>query len=459
MPAPTLARKTFSVSRLAEFASEAELVKQTGHPVDRWPLVIVKELVDNGLDACEEGGVAPEIAVTIEDGVIMVADNGPGMLAETVEKLLDFSVRTSSRAAYVSPTRGAQGNALQSLIAMPFVLGDDGAFIVESHGIARRVAFSIDPIRQTPRVELIETPASIVQGTRIALPWPNFADFDLDSPWSEPEAARSEFLQLAASYAWFNPHLKLSVEWRGPGDEVKIVREPTDLSWTKWLPSQPTSPHWYDEARLRQLIGAEIAYAEERGLAIPTAREFLTQFRGLSGSAKAKAICASLALERMNLADLSAAKIAPFLAAMRQASRPIKPKELGVIGREHLFKRFAEAGVLPESFDYRCAPFEDSGLPYVMEVAFGLRPDKDDDGPVDPDDDEAVAASYEGRGKKKAVIVEGANFSPAVGGSPFRLEGLLKGQKIDADEPVVAFVHVTSPRLVYLDRGKTEVRL
>jgi hypothetical protein len=32
-------------------------VKQIGHGVDQWPLVIFKELTDNALDACEEGHV------------------------------------------------------------------------------------------------------------------------------------------------------------------------------------------------------------------------------------------------------------------------------------------------------------------------------------------------------------------------------------------------------------------
>ncbi len=222
-----------------------------------------------------------------------------------------------------------------------------------------------------------------------------------------------------------------------------MFREPTDPNWTKWLPSQPTSPHWYDEARFKQLIGAEIAHAEDHDRPCPTVREFLTQFRGLSGTQKGKAICASLNLERLSLADLKAERIAPLLAGMRQGARPIKPRDLGVIGRDHLFKRFAEIGVLPESFNYQCAALEDDGLPYVMEVAFGFRPDEE----VDETD------------RKKSVLIEGANFSPAVGGSPFRLEGLLAGQKIDAEEPVVVFAHVTSPRLVYLDRGKTEVRL
>ena len=47
MTALSLARKTFTVSRLAEFASKGELAKLVGHGEGRWPLVILKELADN----------------------------------------------------------------------------------------------------------------------------------------------------------------------------------------------------------------------------------------------------------------------------------------------------------------------------------------------------------------------------------------------------------------------------
>jgi hypothetical protein len=53
-PAATLSRETFTTSRLAEFCSQRELVAQTGHPVDDWPLVLVKELADNAIDIAEE---------------------------------------------------------------------------------------------------------------------------------------------------------------------------------------------------------------------------------------------------------------------------------------------------------------------------------------------------------------------------------------------------------------------
>jgi hypothetical protein len=41
--APVLDRLTFKTSRLAEFCSRRELVAQTGHRVQDWPLVILKE--------------------------------------------------------------------------------------------------------------------------------------------------------------------------------------------------------------------------------------------------------------------------------------------------------------------------------------------------------------------------------------------------------------------------------
>ena len=91
-----LKRETFKTSRLLDFCSERELVKQIGHGADRWPLVVLKELIDNALDAAEEAGIAPMIDVEVTDRAIIVTDNGPGIPAETVAGILDFSVRVSS---------------------------------------------------------------------------------------------------------------------------------------------------------------------------------------------------------------------------------------------------------------------------------------------------------------------------------------------------------------------------
>ena len=74
-----LNRTTFSTSRLLDFCSQKGLVAQTGHDTDDWPLVVLKELMDNALDACEEAGVPPEITITVDGDGITITDNGPGI--------------------------------------------------------------------------------------------------------------------------------------------------------------------------------------------------------------------------------------------------------------------------------------------------------------------------------------------------------------------------------------------
>lgn len=115
MSTAKLNRTTFTTSRLLEFCSEKELVAQTGHGTDQWPFVVVKELLDNALDACEEAGIAPTIEVKVDDNGISVADNGPGLPAKTIESVLDYSVRVSSREAYVAPAQVAGGNDPQAV--------------------------------------------------------------------------------------------------------------------------------------------------------------------------------------------------------------------------------------------------------------------------------------------------------------------------------------------------------
>ena len=60
---PRLARVAFKTSRLLDFVGRRELTAQIGHGVEQWPLVVLKELVDNALDAAEEAGRSPKITI------------------------------------------------------------------------------------------------------------------------------------------------------------------------------------------------------------------------------------------------------------------------------------------------------------------------------------------------------------------------------------------------------------
>ncbi len=174
--AAKLERTTLRTSRLLDFCSRKELIAQTGHQPEAWPLVLLKELVDNALDACEEAEVAPEIRIQVDDTGITVSDNGPGIPPETVADVLDFSIRVSSREAYVAPDRGAQGNALKTIIAMPFVLdGNQGVLEVDAAGARHRVEFSVSPIRQEPVIRHDVYPSDRKNGTEICMKWPDSA--------------------------------------------------------------------------------------------------------------------------------------------------------------------------------------------------------------------------------------------------------------------------------------------
>jgi DNA topoisomerase VI subunit B len=71
-----LSRETFATSRLLEFCSQKELASQTGQGVEQWPLVIVKEAVDNALDDAKQTCVTPHVAIAVRGGRIIVTDNG-----------------------------------------------------------------------------------------------------------------------------------------------------------------------------------------------------------------------------------------------------------------------------------------------------------------------------------------------------------------------------------------------
>ena len=144
-----LARQVFSVSRAADFLEARALVSQTGQPESRFGDVVLKELLDNALDASETAGVQPEITVTTDtDGDIQrvtVADNGAGIPPGVVGRILDFATLTSDKALYRSPCRGAQGNALKTIIGMiPAALGVTDPVIIEARGVRNVVAVSLD---------------------------------------------------------------------------------------------------------------------------------------------------------------------------------------------------------------------------------------------------------------------------------------------------------------------------
>ena len=452
-PELKLTRVAFKVSRLMEFCSERELQNQTGHSLWDWPLVVGKEVVDNALDACEEAEVAPDITVIVDSGTIIIQDNAGGIETDTIKSILDYSIRVSSREAYISPTRGAQGNALKTILAMGYVLdrkiGSDanaaGVTIIETRGIKHQIEFRVDHVNNQPKIIHTTAESPVKVGTKLTINWPPKDDL--------LEYAEDRFKRLIEAYVWFNPHLSLRGAWFG---REFINVKATNPNWEKWRPRNPTSPHWYDESRLQRYLAAHVARDRDLGQH-RTVRQFIAEFRGLSGTAVQRKVLEEVGCSHQSLAQFFGVDranrkgIAKLLAAMRRYSKPVAPKHLGVIGVEHLKQRFLAADGNIETFKYQCRKgTTPDGIPYVIEFAFGMH---------------QSGLSQHGVGVSRKIVT-GANWSAAIN-NPFRafgstgegLENTLAKVRANASQPVICALHLASAYIQYADRGKSSIIL
>jgi DNA topoisomerase VI subunit B len=454
-PSHKIERVAFHTSRLMEFASEKELVAQTGHQSYEWPRVIVKELVDNGIDACEDAEIAPVIKVAITTGKgdkptrIVIEDNGPGIHLNTIAGIIDYNVRVSSREAYISPTRGRQGNALKTVLPMSYVVGGkvQGETWIEAHGIKHRLIFSVNQIKQEPIVKHVRCQSRMMKGTRVTVFWPANADaIDV-----------GEISDLLTQYIWVNPHLTLQFVVNG---KTSIRREASNPDWNKYRACDATSAHWYTLEQFERYAGALIAQElEERPTSSRekvTVREFATQFRGMSASKKQREVLRELVASHMSLHrffgsedKVNHERMETLLRLLQKHTRPVRPELLGVIGEEHLRRLCVSVGGEPQSFKYFVSTGDTNGLPYVVEIA--TCPYK-----------QWVRGEDNRRGRQ---LITGVNFSATLE-NPFQtfrgMEGLdetLTELRAGKYAPVIVCVHYVSPHIEYLDRGKSRIGL
>ena len=429
-----LERTTFQVSRATEYFTEKELQRQIGRGKAWWPAALLKELVDNGLDACEVGNIAPEIEVEVGDDFFAVKDNGPGLPAAVIEGSLDFLQRVSDKVFYVSPTRGQLGNALKVVWAAPYVAHGEGKVVIETGGQRHTVEVGLDEVAQRPEVRhSVEDDASVRNGTSVRVAWPDSGcltgEAEDDDFYESPPTAR----ELVEGYAAFNPHATFRFS--------KLTFEATDPDFYKWRADEPTSAHWYTPETLRSLIAGYIA-REREGARARTVREFVAEFRGLSSTVKQKQVTEGFS--RTRLADLvedgrfDEGAVGQLLARMQELSRPVKPAALGVIGQTSLAAwMVGHAGVAPDSVEYAKKQGEQDGLPFVIEFAFGVRQDDD-------------------AGRR---VLCGLNWAPALGTPVAQLASLIQEARVDPHDPVTMVLHIARPRFEFTDHGKGKVAL
>jgi hypothetical protein len=254
---------------------------------------------------------------------------------------------------------------------------------------------------------------------------------------------------MAENFAWLNPHLSLAVDWDGCR-RIDITASDPDWGKKKWRACDPTSAHWYDFDRFARYMAAHIARDQDQGRRDRTVREFVAEFRGLSGSRKQKAVLDEVGASRIPLSTFFANgenrdAVARLLAACREQTKPVKPAELGCIGKDHLHCLLLAIGAEEHSVRYqkKLRTWPD-GMPCVIESAFAWLPES-----------------------SERHIVSGLNFSAAIR-DPFvalgnqygnSLSRILASQRAAAGESIAFFLHYVCPRMEFSDRGKAAVLL
>lgn len=344
MSAAILERQHFTISQECRYFQPDSLSKMIGQEPNQWRHAALKEMVDNALDAAESvyPALAPVIDVEFtetESGLILsVADNGPGIPAERVPRIADFSSNSSTKLFYRAPLRGAQGNAIKTLMGMPVALGQDhGRLEIESQG--QRHAVKAWLTITGPKLDFQQT-AIDSTATRITVMIPGTVDC---YHW---EPAR-----WITAYGLFNPHARLQIRKIGPvwsensetDDRNLATCLFSDLSltptvefpdpWRKFLPTDHTPAHWYSPAEFTHLV-----YAKADRNPDQTLGDFVQEFKGLSRVWRkvVKAIPAQTLGELLATPDT----IKVLHTAMQEQATAPKPEVLGRVGKDHFRQRF-----------------------------------------------------------------------------------------------------------------------
>ena len=353
----TANRTHLKIFRQAEYFDKRELEIQTGQGYEAFGEVVLKELIDNALDACESAGINPVIRIgyaNTDDRLrLAVGDNGNGISESVIKSILNFDTRTSDKAAYKSPTRGAQGNAFKTIIGIPHALGG-GGIVIESQGLRHEIIATATPAGTVD----IQHETSVIDdaiGTTVYV----------DMPYCK---CSPRWYALAT--ALFNPHAIVKIS---SFDDIAFSMVNADEEnaenydsynrlgeCQKIMPNDPTNIHCYNTGeynKLTYLLGTQ----NDMPLG-----QLVRQFDGLTSTSKAKRITGKIPYKMVSDIYQDPIAIESMRLAMQSECRPIQPKALGAVGEANLLARLN----LNRHWYKQVSGMVDN-VPYLFEILIG----------------------------------------------------------------------------------------
>ncbi len=170
-------------------------------------ITVVKEAVDNALDACEEAGILPDILVRIakHDGHyrVIIEDNGPGIAKEQIPKVFG-KLLYGSRFHEIRQSRGQQGIGISAAVLYAQLTTGKPAKIISKTAdsdTAYRVLLYINTKKNEPEiVEESEEDWYMPHGTKI----------ELEVAGSYVRERKQSVLEYLKETSVVNPHAKIT---------------------------------------------------------------------------------------------------------------------------------------------------------------------------------------------------------------------------------------------------------
>jgi len=438
-----------------------------------WDLYVVKELIDNGLDADEADPniTTPHIRVSVqyvenhlpngnERSVFIVVSNLSRFPVEQLDDLFDLDKRVSDKQYYNVPTRGAQGNALKTILGIPYALNyhyfsnyhlDVDPLVISYADKKALITLDIDKVNEQitlhTEIKAVRHPEAM---TKIVVNIPQF--------FQQIPRKMEDLKQFAQSFALFNPHAHFDFKFTftqndgtHSNDESDTFASEGDANWVgRYNHQQPSPIHWYKLDKFCELVYALVRQANRPDYRLD---EILGEF-GISTS-PIPTLPNHTPIQTIVNDDLQLQNLYNELIANHTLNEPIY---LGEIGKTYLHQNCAIAPSArtgsPLVFyrQFTSPSLNAKKLAFTIEMALYVN--------ANPDETRKLhiginhTPTYADPFFNKVLTpVEMEDKNNTIRG----LEKLLDAYGLNNDKPIGFIIHLISPNVLYENYGKIAI--
>lgn len=462
----SLMNEAFSFNREFDFVRLDRLCRTTGRSAHEWDFYIIKELIDNALDADEvfwrqKPSQKPTLKVRIEianNQLFVQVSNRTQFPVELIPDIFATYQYTSRKAFIKGLTRGALGNALKTLLGIPYALRnrvsgdwkpDQKPLSIICNKQEYLPIYTVDTTNQNIGFDCQTKPSNKdTEGTIITVA--------LDYFQQEKPRTLNEIKRLAQKYNLCNPHANF--QWLVEiGEEEWSVEYAANQNWSnKFRGVAPI--HWYSMTAFQDLLGAlhrkQVNNQKFNTLSVKTICSYFCGFdnqeEDIENDDLTAIVTRKFGNNNLSVNDFESEVSKKLYQIMCSHSPEFQSLKLGCIGLEHI------RTVLTNNFSVNGKVFyeiatdkgDEPSLPFVIEAS--------------------VVALEEGSREIWTAI----NFTPTYDDPFLRrrlytpiqpekavvgLRELLDAYGLDEDTPVVLFLHLICPNIESGEFSKTEI--